>query len=238
MDMRLYGGIGSVGLRVLLCILSFAASADPAPGPGVTQPAKSPTFILAVTNYEDELPYKVKTLPLKGWVGIAPEKCELLATDIQITGGGTGVYSPVPNVALIVHGVQLRPGRFECATRNGWQELTSRRSNMGIDRYPVFRFRGKPTSIKPKVVGNQTQLIFTVGQEHQCLYQFGPKVHLEDLDVDIIGDLDRDGRPDLVLFWHLWGQGEKAHTVLYLSSRAEPGMLVGEVASHAEIPSD
>jgi hypothetical protein len=193
------------------------------------------TFILLASTYEFGLPYPQKRIPLTDWLGFGLEKCRLQATPLEIINGAD-VGPQGQDISILVHGVGLPTGPYECATRLQEEKLSRDDPNIEIGRYWTYRFRGNTVSVAPRPVGGRIRVDLHIDGSSQSLLKPGPDVHLSDLDVMALGDFDHDGKPDLVLRIHLWGGGEKEHLILYLSRLAAPGQLVGEAASYAQIP--
>jgi hypothetical protein len=193
------------------------------------------TFILLASTYEFGLPYPRKRLPLTDWLGFDLKKCLLRATPLEIINGGD-VGPQGQGISILVHGVDLPTGPYECATQSQDEKLSQDDPDIDIDRYSTYRFREQTVSVMPKRVGSRIHIDLHVGGSTQTLLKPGPDAHLSQQDIWALGDFDHDGKPDLVFWVHLWGGGEKEHVILYLSSLAAPGQLVGEAASYTQIP--
>jgi len=90
----------------------------------------------------------------------------------------------------------------------------------------ALQVEGKKTEDEPLPKGSR--LVFSHGSESQELFSLPKGGNDSYITVLWVGDLDGDGKPDLLVVtsWHY----NVSHKVLWLSSLAKPGQLVGLAA--------
>lgn len=244
---------GTKGLLVLLCFgaavgLSVPAHAQRTPhGP----------LILNTSWYspgDPPFPYAVRALPKTGWLGFAysppgalRRPCKLVRTAISIKQEEVGeqqgeimtyVVANSGTPRYLFHGIGLQPGPIDCA------QVKTRFANAGValndnsvGEKPIvlatFLLRNQSGQILANRVHGKMRLMMQYQAQNQVLMESSSRKPML-LYVDVIADLDRDGRPDAIVSE---GRGAlsgnpDSHVKLYLSSKAAGGQLVGEVASY------
>lgn len=242
----------SVGL--LYCAFAVGFSM-----PAHSQRVPHGPLILSTNRYQPgAFPYVVRELPRGNWLGFAynplgtnPISCKLLRTSISIKHEETGerdgpadnwqsevvtyvaANSGTPKPDYLIHGLDLSPGPFDCIRlQRRFSVIATNSPFLGETPQVVatFRFRKQTGTISLNRLNGSAYLTMRYGGRTQTL-ESAPRSLLV-LDVEMIGDLDRDGNPDVIVS-EGGGAGEPAsHMKLYLSSKAAAGQLVGEAASY------
>lgn len=219
------------------------------------QRTPSGPLILSTGWYQPgDFPYVIGTLPKENWLGFAYDplgratSCKLVPTSISIKHEEVGdqqietvtyvvAKSGTPKRGqwgYLIHGLSLRSGPFDCV------QLERRFSDVAANNHylseepkiiATFRFRHQSGAISLNRLNGQTRLMMQYGGRSQVLLQLGSRSPLV-LDAEMIGDLDRDGNPDVIVS-EGGGAGEPAvHIKFFLSTKAAAGQLVGEAASY------
>jgi hypothetical protein len=214
-------------------------------------------------SQEVPFPYKKSTLPKAHWAAftynpLRPEPCTLVRTSVSVkfeeneSDASAKPYmitymsseSGAPSrrqSGFFIYGLDLLPGPFDCATLESEKGVVGM-ANLRTDDeslkseaklIAVFKLHDHQVGIAGRSKNGKTQLILEYGKESQVLLE-SPllKYHME-LNVELICDIDHDGKPDAIVSF---SRGRYISTPtplkLYLSSKAEPGKLVGEAASY------
>jgi hypothetical protein len=217
------------------------------------------TFILDGLRYPlDHFPYKLETLPKDHWLGFAyaeggkPVPCELVATSITVEEDEYyEEYKILPKsrvpgdrqTGFLLHGLDLQPGLFDCGRPDPAHNYGIRPGidlahpdpalGAGPKTLATFQLGGRGVDIVADKVSGKFRLLMQYGGQTQVLYEASPAKKRGYLQVDSVFDLDRDGKPDVIVSMQHGIEGWYAfHARLYLSSRAAPGKLVKEVAAY------
>jgi hypothetical protein len=181
-----------------------------------------------------------KTLPKKGWTGILSQTCELFSTDINIVPVDMKRPEDEINVVTnvdgysgwLLHGLNLPSGPFVCS--RGVSVGAQSVAFMGKDpegniwRTRVFKFGEQRVVVIPRSANEHVEVVLKVDKNEQILKRFRSGQGLRDVGISTLGDIDRDGLPDVIVDYS--PDGPVDESVLYLSGRASKGELVGEAA--------
>jgi hypothetical protein len=143
---------------------------------------------------------------------------------------------------FLLHGLDLRPGPFDCGRADQNHERGIRPGIdlehpdplVGADPHTLatFKLGDQRVDIAADKVNGKFRLLMQYGGRTQVLYEAGP-MKMRYLQADLVCDLDRDGKPDVIVTLHGTGGGwGGTHARLYLSRTAAPGELVRQVAGY------
>lgn len=143
------------------------------------------------------------------------------STGLQITVPGMG--KPV----FLIKGEGFQQARTVTSVNIRNKDITNGYQEEFSDSEVQYTLKAVSAGdLKTDFIGDNTKLVYTDGKTVQTLYE------VEDCSfcrwqVNWIGDLDNDGKPDLYLM--LTDHYNVSNNKLFLSSRAESGKLVREV---------
>lgn len=223
------------------------------------RPPSGPLILNTAWYQPGAFPYATGTLPKHDWLGFAYNPpntwksvtCKLVPTSITIRHEEIGerqielVTYVVANSGTLkrgywvyLHGVGLRPGPVECAqaqTHFAEVGVALNDPSLGDESrmLATYRTRNYSVAILANRQNGKTRLMMQYQGRKQVLIESASHAPLELLLVNAIADLDRDGKPDIIVSEGGRVPGDPAsHLKLYLSSKAAAGQLVGEAASY------
>lgn len=249
----------SKGLLGLLYCTTAVGLATPAQA---QQMPHDPLILDTAWYRQGAFPYAINTLPKKNWLGFAYNPpnanawnrvpCKIALTTISIKREEVGEQqteivtyavansgTPKPRyLGYLIHGVALRPGPVDCAqVKTHFAEVAIPTNDPSLGENPralaAYRLGNYIVHILANRVDGKTRLIMQYQGQSQVLIESRSRQHLEMLKVNVIADLDRDGKPDAIVSEASSGtENVGSHVKLYLSGKAAAGQLVGEAASY------
>jgi hypothetical protein len=249
--------VSNLGIvSILSCLVAFSASAGELAVAPKPKKSKTGTFVLARAQYANfsyppselpaNLPYLRSDLPKKGWVGlyylrgeglVSHQLCDILGDlDVKVRTSDEGdhveVYTDTPFLDKHLYffgGLGLSPGPYECGTQVSdggfaFNTLTPYRGN------GKYRFRSELIEIVPTVAAGQVTFELRIGKKSQRLFSMKADKSRLVMTLDIVGDIDRDKKPDVVASVGTFEYAK--HIKVYLSSKAVAGELVGLAAGY------
>jgi hypothetical protein len=197
-------------------------------------------YLLSTTNYPDSLPYDPPP-PQKGWSSIRiratqrSTSCEIVATDLwyvdKLASDGVITVATTNTSAggRLIHGLPLQPGPVSCGVME-YNKAPPRRSAAGRSGSSVYRFNGHQIYVTMEESRQWVEVVYHDDGARQTLLRVSrasPVGTPERADIEFLGDLDRDGKPDL---WLSLAYGRDARQELLLMSRdSAPGKLLRQV---------
>jgi hypothetical protein len=231
-----------VGREALISALIIALGAsEMSHGEGAAQQHSAPlVYLLLVSNYSESLPYRRP--PATGWTGIRVStsekmpRCEIVndlslkyVRDDERAMVSVNVLGSTEGVGHLIHGSALAPGPFECGSVIHTYE--------DMSRTPDYSFAGNTVYVTIESHDQWTDVIYHQNEKVQTLLHVpsstagrgGDSNMLPGtVEGEVLGDLDRDGKPDLWL--EITNGGEVSQDLLFMSRDSKPGMLLKEVA--------
>jgi hypothetical protein len=185
------------------------------------------------------------------WVGVSLEPCEMIETGVRFIARDKS--QPTLDVEVIattrpkfngffVDAIQLKPGSFDCV-KNSTDPLANFVGSHQIDPPPgsgdslayafkkkaILVLNGQAATLELVRESKQMSAVLSVGQLRQSLVVFQNGI---DSATFSVFDIDRDGKVDVLCSYQT--AIEASFSVLYLSSLAPPGMIVGEAATEPQ----
>ncbi|MES1191153.1 MAG: hypothetical protein ABUS47_08755 [Steroidobacter sp.] len=177
--------------------------------------------------------------PTNNWKGIyinfnvTPHTCDIRNTDIRIDKikeqDSTVIESTTkPRSSFLFYNLPIAPGPIYCTYDVVGAEKVSN-VPVEIESYDIYKFKDQLITVLPESENGVMEIILKVNSQKQTLVKFKHGEYVNDIQTSFVGDIDRDGKVDILLHYGLGG--ESGADYVFLSSLAKNGMLVEKFAS-------